>query len=335
VKLSPINLRPGLLIRPEWNAKAMALVGSAYARLWAAAGDRTAQAQAGRWLDWLVANSTAEVGLGWGYHFDVQTRFFAYRRGTPNVIATSFAAHALLDGYELLEDDRWANAALEACHFLVLTLREEEIERVYFRYLPAERELVHNANVLACSVLARTGALSGRDELEEHVRQALPTTLAAQHPDGSWPYSEAHGWVDNFHTGYVLEGLAFCDPLVPGVRLQLERGLDFWERELFLPDGTPKYFPERAMPLDAHNYAQAIETWLSVRSWRPEAFHLASRCAEQLVHRMLTPDGHVAFQERRLFTSRVPFVRWTAGPSFRALAGLELASVRTGASRGV
>ena len=37
----------------------------------------------------------ADTGLGWGYHFDVQTRFFAYRAGTPNMIATSFAAHAL------------------------------------------------------------------------------------------------------------------------------------------------------------------------------------------------------------------------------------------------
>ena len=328
MKLSPINLRPGLLIRPEWNAKAIALVASAYSRFSAAAGDPTAKAQAGRWLGWLVENSTADVGLGWGYHFDVQTRFFAYRRGTPNVIATSFAIHALLDGYELLGEDRWADAANEACDFLVSRLREQEIERVYFRYLPAEHELVHNANVLACSVLARTAALSGRVELEDHVRQALQSTLAAQCPDGSWPYSETHGWVDNFHTAYVLEGLAFCESLVPGARSQLERGLDYWEAELFLSDGTPKYFVERTSPLDAHNYAQAIETWLSVGSWRPEALRLADRCAHQLVERMLTPAGYVAFQERRLWTNRVPFVRWTTGPSFRALAGLELASVR-------
>ena len=33
VKLSPLNLRPALGVKPEWNAKALGLVASAYARL--------------------------------------------------------------------------------------------------------------------------------------------------------------------------------------------------------------------------------------------------------------------------------------------------------------
>jgi hypothetical protein len=44
-----------------------------------------------------------------------------------------------------------------------------------------------------------------------------------------------------------------------------------------------------------------------------------------LVERMLAPSGYVWFQERRLFTSRVPFIRWTTAPAFRALAGLLVA----------
>jgi hypothetical protein len=328
VKLSPLNLRPALRIVPAWNAKAIALVASAYARLGAARDDEGAREQARRWLGWLVENSTADVGLGWGYHFDVQTRFFSYPCGTPNVIATSFAAHALLDGRELLREERWGEAAERSCEFLLTRLLEDDGQRLYFRYLPAEKELVHNANVLGCAVLARTAALLGRDDLRETVRRALSATLDAQQPDGSWPYAEGegHGWVDNFHTGYVLEGLAACDPIVP-VR-QLERGVAYWERELFLPDGTPKYFAERIWPIDAHNYAQAIETWLAVAPRRQGALHAAEHCASQLVERMLTRDGHVAFQRRRWWTSRVPYVRWTTAPAFRALARLELVRSR-------
>jgi hypothetical protein len=324
VKLSPLNLRPALRIAPAWNAKAIALVASAYTRL-AATGDDTAAAPARRWLSWLVDEGSTEAGLGWGYHFDVQTRFFSYPRGTPNVIATSFAANALLDGSELLGDERWGEAAVRACDFLRDRLLEEDRGHVYFRYLPAERELVHNANVLGCSVFARTAVLSGRDDLVEMAQRALDVTLEAQRPDGSWPYAEGegHGWVDNFHTGYVLEGLAGCNAVIP-VESHLERGFDYWERELFLPDGTPKYFSDRVWPIDAHNYAQAIETWLAVASWRPGAFDAADRCAEQLVERMLTRDGHVAFQERRWWTSTVPFVRWTTAPALRAMAHLEL-----------
>ena len=323
VKLSPLNLRPALRIRREHNAKGIALVATAYVRL-AAAGDATAEPAARRWLAWLVEHSTAETGLGWGYHFDVQTRFFAYRRGTPNVIATSFAAHALLEGAETLADEEWARAAEQASGFLVERLLDEGGGRPYFRYLHAEAELVHNANVLACSVLARTAALRDRDDLAEVVRRALPATLEAQSADGSWPYAEGegHGWVDNFHTAYVLEGLAMTERALPAVRPPLERGLDFWERELFLPDGTPKYFANRVLPVDAHNYAQAIETWLAVAPWRPQSRDAAKRCARLLIERMLTPSGSVAFQQQRLWTSRVPFVRWTTAPTFRALARL-------------
>jgi hypothetical protein len=330
VKLSPLNVRPLLGIEPAWNAKAIALVASAYARLGAAHDDETARGEAGRWLGWLIENSTADVGLGWGYHFDVQTRFFSYPRGAPNVIATSFAAHALLDGRELLVEARWGEAAERSCEFLLARLLHEDPARTYFRYLAERDELVHNANVLACSVLARTARSGNRGDLLEVVRRALPATLQAQRPDGSWPYAEGgHGWVDNFHTGYVLEGLAECEAAVP-LRREVERGLDYWERELFLPDWTPKYYAEQLWPIDAHNYAQAIETWLAVASWRKGALDAAERCAAQLVERMLAPDGHVVFQRRRWWTSRVPYVRWSTAPAFRALARLELARARDG-----
>jgi hypothetical protein len=325
VKLTPVNVRPVLRITPEWNAKAIGLVASAYARLWAARRDETARVQALRWLEWLVANSTAEIGLGWGYHFDVQTRVFGYTRGTPNAIATSFASHALLDGHELIDDDeRWGAAAVRACRFLVETLLEDDGERLYVRYLPAERELVHNANVLACSVLARTAALLGRTELEQTVKDSLSSTLHAQEPDGSWPYSEEHKWVDNFHTGYVLESLGLCEGVDERIRPALERGFDYWEQALFLEDGTPKYTPSSLYPIDAHNYGQAIETWLSAVTWRIGARERAERCAHLLVERMLNPRGYVDFQQRRALRSRVPFVRWTTAPSFKALARLEL-----------
>ena len=42
--------------------------------------------------------------IAWGYEFDVQTRWAFYPRGTPNIIVTTFVAHAFLDWYELTGD---------------------------------------------------------------------------------------------------------------------------------------------------------------------------------------------------------------------------------------
>jgi polysaccharide biosynthesis protein VpsJ len=324
VKRSPVNLRPLLGIPRGWNPKAVALVASGYARLAAARRDESAVAQGRRWLDWLLLHPSAGGGLGWGYNFDVQTRFFAYAAGTPNTIATSFAAHALLDGAELLDEPRYAAAAEQSARFLVEQMLEEEAPRPYFRYLSGERALVHNANLLACSVVARSARVSG-GTADDRLPAAVGTSLEAQRSDGSWPYgaTSAAGWVDNFHTGYVLESLGECERLDPTIHPALERGFDFWERQLFLDDGTPKYTPRSTYPIDAHNYAQAIETWLSAAAWRDGALAQATRCARLLTERMLNEQGFVDFQQGRLLRSRVPFVRWTSAPSFRALARLE------------
>jgi hypothetical protein len=325
VKRSPVNLRPLLRIPQAHNAKALGLVASGYARLGAARGDETATLEAERWLDRLHESSTADVGLGWGYHFDVQTRFFSYRAGTPNAIATSFVGHALLDGLELLGLDRYAAAVREVGAFLLARLLDEDDAAPFFRYLPSERALVHNASLLACSVLARAAAVTG-ERLDARVVPAVRTSLAAQRPDGFWPYAvgPAGDWVDNFHTGYVLESLAACQGAVEDLRPALERGLESWQRDLFEADGTPRHSTTSLYPIDAHDYAQAIETWLSVAAWWPAALERAERCAQLLVDRLLDPRGHVAFQRGRFLTNRVPFVRWTTAPTFRALARLEL-----------
>jgi hypothetical protein len=195
--------------------------------------------------------------------------------------------------------------------------------------VPAEQPLVHNANLLACSVAVRTSVLR-EEPLDERVVAAVETSVEAQRDDGSWPYAAGSlgDWVDNFHTGYVLESLGRCAASIDGLSEALERGFDFWERELFLPDGQPRPAPRRRFPIDAHDYAQAIDTWLSAVDRRRGALERAERTARLVVTQMLNPAGYVNFRRGRHLTSRVPFVRWTTAPVFRALAGVELARSR-------
>jgi hypothetical protein len=327
VKLSPVNVRPLLRVTPAWNAKALGLVASAYARLWAEGGDESAREEAERLLVWLTEHHAGPGdSMAWSYHFSVQTRFFAYDRDTPNTIATSFVAHAFLDAAELFGEKRWGEPVLAAARYLVSRMLVDG----HFRYVPHEDELIHNANALACAVLARAGRLLGEESLLEPARNALAATLAAQRSDGSWPYAEGPSgdWVDNFHTAYVLESLAHCVDLHPEALARLERGLDYWQRALFLSDGTPKYFPHRIYPIDAHCYASAIDAWLAASEYRPEGVAQAERIAQLLIERMLDGAGFVHFQQRRFWASRVPFVRWTTAPAFRALAGVLLERAR-------
>jgi hypothetical protein len=324
VKRSPLNLRPLLRVEPAHDSKALGLVASGYARLAIARDDEAARAAARRWLGQLVAKAVSDgPGRAWGYHFPVRTRFFGYARGTPNTIATSFVAHAFLDGLELLGESRFGDTARAASLFLFEHMHDDAGH--FFRYLPKEEELVHNANLLACSVAVRMAALLG-EPLDGRVEEAVATSASAQRSDGSWPYaaSSSGSWVDNLHTGYLLESLGRCTALVGGLESGLAHGFDYWERELFESDGAPRPRPDRRFPRDAHDYAQAIDTWLSAASWREGALARAERAAELLVRDLLNPRGYVDFQRGRALTNRVPFIRWTTAPTFRALGGLEL-----------
>jgi hypothetical protein len=323
VKRSPINLRPLVGIRPARNHKAIGLVASAYAALGSMADDDAA-ISAARWLDWLEAESVVAADeAAWAYHFDVQTRFFRYLAGSPNTIATAFVAHAFLDAVELLGDEARLETARRASRFLVRRMLVGDRGKPFFRYIPGDTKLIHNANLLACAVLVRTARLGGPAEFAEIAERSLQTTLAAQRPDGSWPYADGpgQGWVDNFHTGYVLESLAFCAELA-GVRPALARGAVFWGQEMFLADGTPKYYPDRTYPLDAHCYATAIDTLLALPAGSPAPGVPVEAVAALLIRDMLRTDGSVVFQRHGHWANRVPFVRWSAAPSFRSLARL-------------
>ena len=322
VKLSPLNLRPLLGIRPAYNQKAIGLVASAYARL----GERE---QATRWLDWLCANRAdplpgsprpapgAPAPWAWAYNFPVQTRVFAYPPNSANTIATSFVAHAFLDAADCLGAEaaaRWEEPIRGTCAFLLDSMLVEQPGRCFFRYIPGDDQLIHNATTLAAAVLARAARVYGDPALADPAHAAIRPTLAAQADDGTWPYAEGtHAWVDNFHTGYVLMSLAHF----PEAADPLRRGVAVWERELFLADGTPKYYAGSLYPIDAHCYAQAVETWVSVRD-----LAAARREAELMVARMLDPRGFLWFQQRGRITSKVPFVRWTTAPALQAIAGL-------------
>jgi hypothetical protein len=323
VKASPVNVRPLLGIRPARNQKAIGLVASGYGYL-GACGDEAAALAATRLCEWLVAGHVGgPAGCAWGYHFDVQTRFFAYPAGSPNTIATTFVGHALLDVAERLGDLRWVEPVVDAGRYLVGTMLVERDGATYFRYIPDDDKLIHNANLLACALLVRIDRLLQGNSLRPIAESAVAASLGAQRPDGSFPYSDwsSQGWVDNFHTGYVLESLAACGEL-PGVRAPLERGVAYWERELFLADGRPKYYASRVRPEDGHCYAQAIDTWLALDQMGLPRRREARRMAALLIDRMLSRDGTVVFRRRRLLSNRVPFVRWTTAPSFRALARL-------------
>jgi hypothetical protein len=327
VKRSPLDLRPVLGIPSGRSPVTLAHAACAYARNGFLADD-LARARLNAALASLRSLRCPAYALpAWGYHFDVQTRVFFYPRGAPNSIATSFAALALLDAHAATGDPELLALAEGAGDFFLTHVPQTtDGEGAFFGYLAGDRTPIHNANTLVCAVLAELWERTGRDDFGEAARRGLLYTLGHQRGDGSWPYGERAdlSWVDNFHTGYVLESLIRCRRagLDGGIAPALERGLRHYEDALFLPDGTPKYTPESVYPVDVQCAAQGIQTFALAAADDPRHLTAARRVFAYARARLRRRDGAVVFQRRRLWTNRTAHPRWGVAPMLHALTHL-------------
>ncbi len=336
VKRSPLDLRPLLGVPPGLNAAALAWVTSSYALDGFLPEDlRMARLEECiQRLQRLRLNRFEEAC--WSYHWDLQTRVFFYPKTDPNTIATSFAAMAFLDAYERTGEPHLLEVAMSSGDFFLRRVPQTKAEGgAYFGYLVGDRSPIHNANLLACAVLARLARHGGPPRLKAAARAGVGFALAHQRPDGSWPYGEKPDlkWVDNFHTGYVLDSLMICheagiDDRIPSA---LERALDHYRRKLFLSDGTPKYFADSVYPIDAQSIAQGIQTLALASTYDPANADLAWKVYRYGRRRMRRADGTYFFQRRRFWKNPTTHVRWVMAPMMLGLTHL-LRTTKPGAT---
>jgi hypothetical protein len=254
-------------------------------------------------------------GAAWGYNFDWQSRNFFAPREMPTIVATAFAARALVEG-GLHEEAR------SVCEFIKKDLpRSVDSEtEVCFSYAPNSNTRVFNASLLAAEVLASTG----ESELAE---RATRYVVNNQQPDGSWFYGAdpKQSWIDNFHTAYILFSLQRIINSTPyGAEFQpaLERGYEYWKNNFFLADGWPKYYHDDPYPADAHAAASAIITFLECRSLDRDALKMAQKVATWTIQHLRDRRGFFYYQRRRFRTIRKPYMRWTEAWMLYALSRL-------------
>ena len=233
--------------------KALGAFGSAALRLDAHGGNGAIpRAHATAALELLDADRSAGPAA-WAYPWDNQFRWSFYPAGTPNIVATVYAARALAEAAERWDRPAWARRAQRAAEWV----RDELLQpQGFFAYHPGTTRLVHNANLLGAQLVHQV-----LDE-PELVRRSVATTLEAQRPDGSWPYGDGDnlGFVDCFHTAYKLDCLSRLAELDPAIGPAVRAGAEHWLASFFLPDGTVTLWPDRRWPEDAHSTGTALTT---------------------------------------------------------------------------
>jgi hypothetical protein len=323
LKRLPLNLRPLLLTPKTYNPKGLGLLLSGYANLYRMKPDEIIQQKMEKLVDLIMELiSPGYSGACWGYPFPWQSGFSFFPRFTPTIVNTAFVGCALMDAGELLKRQEYKDTARSACDFILNDIiQTESEEEIFFSYTPMDRSRVVNATVLGARLLSRVYRFTGEKILAEKARKAVTFTLNQQRPDGSWVYGgqRVQYWVDNFHTGFVLESLSdyiqFSEDSQPFDALK--RGLDFYANHFFLQDGTPKYYQSRIHPIDAHTI-QTLITLTKCR-WVQNNNDLLDRVADWFITKMQDESGYFYYQIGRLYTNKISYWRWSQAWAFLAL----------------
>jgi hypothetical protein len=104
---------------------------------------------------------------------------------------------------------------------------------------------------------------------------------------------------------------------------EMMTGYEYWKKTFFLPDGTPRYYDRKTLPLDIQCSSQAIDTLVFFNDRDPENLALALKVAQWTIENMQDRSGY--FYYRRYspwLVNKTPTLHWGQATMMCALAGL-------------
>lgn len=332
LELLPNLSREIFNVKKEINPKAIGLLARGYLCSYKKYGNPANMKKAEGCLKWLQHNcSKGYHGCCWGYPFDWQSRIFI-PRSTPSGVVTSIVAHAFLDAYEITKKKSYLKTAESCCNFILndLNIHKKNDNEICFSYTPLDSYHVHNANLFSASVLIRLYGFNKKDDYKKFSIKAINFTMKYQNPDGSWYYwappDKLDYRIDNYHTGFVLESLNICRRIMKKefkYHIELEKGLDFYAKNLFLENGISKMQNNSIYPIDIHSCAQGIITFAELKDFNTDYFYLVDKIANWTIANLQDEKGFFNYRLYKSgYISKIPFIRWGGAWMFRALSYL-------------
>jgi rhamnogalacturonyl hydrolase YesR len=325
-KRSPINFRRVTGVKKDYNPKALGLFLSSYCNMYNKNSERIYLEYIQFFSEKLVELQNKEwSGSCWGYNFDWQARAFFQPKNTPTVVATVFNANALLDAYEIIKDEKLLKTARSSCDFILNDLNRtfDKKGNFSFSYSPLDKSIVFNASLLGSRLLARIYNFTHEINLIEESKKSVDFCCNFQNEDGSWAYGTLpfHQWVDNFHTGYNLECISDYMKFSgdTSYRSHLENGFNYYINHFFTREGIPRYYNDSVYPIDIHASAQMVITLVKLGKFE-EQKELINKVLGWTIENMQSEKGYFYYQVNKLFSSKIPYMRWAQAWMFYALS---------------
>lgn len=323
---SPVNFRPLLGIKPQPSTKGRGYMAAGYLKMYQTTGDESYLRKAESCLEWLIEHKSPKFAEhSWANHFDYASRGGRYGKHDSIIVWTALIGQAFVDAFDVTGRTRYLDIANSVCRWILQLPRQRTPTGTGIAYHMQAEGTVHNASMLGAALLARTWRHTRRQEYLDLAQAAMEYSCTRLRDDGSWWYAE-HGtnhWIDNFHTGYNLDSLKCYidetgDTTWSG---HLDRAFDYFFAHFFEPSGRPKYYHNRAYPIDIQCASQAIETLVKFSDRGPEVLDTAVKVAEWTITKMQDQTGYFYYRRYPMsIIARIPMLHWGQATMFNALS---------------
>ncbi len=325
VKECPFNLRPVLGIKKEKNPKGLALFGLAYLNLFLLTRDEIYLNKFSAISDWFIENNHCADSnfLGFGYNFEWQTYGIAKKKNSPNAVVSVFVGEMYLKAFEVTDNQEYLEYAKRVANFLVEKLHKTTTQNgtIAFSYFEEEiPAIVINVQALIGAFLIKLWKYSNQKDYRK-IATGLFQLIDLNKTDYyAWYYTipkdKSHITHDNYHTGYVLDG--FFDYLKTTEDHEFLQtylnGLKFYQDNLFLPSGAPKWMWDKPYPHDIHGSAQGILTFSKAAQFDTTYHKQAEKVLHWTIGNLYRPkESDFIYRKGRLMKWNVSYMRWCNG----------------------
>lgn len=325
IKRLPVNLRKLIGIRKSINPVTIGLLIPAYSYLAKLnSSNKGILEEVNSLLDILEKiSSKGYSGICWGYDFDWEAKYAKIPAYTPTIVATGIITNGLFESYKLLKIERMYEMCKSACSFINKDLnRNYEGNTFCWSYSPYDNQKVFNATLKGARLFSQVYSIEKTNyNLIEQAKQTVLYVINSQNPDKSWSYSKGDSriWVDNFHTGYVLDCLReYKDNSEDkSPETSIKTGFEYYINSFFKDNIIPKYYNNSLYPIDSTAIAQSIITLTNFNN-----LEMAKNIAQWSIKNMQDGDGYFYYQRHRLYTNKISYMRWSNAWMFNALAKL-------------
>jgi len=328
VKRSPFNLRKLLAVPKGKNPVTLGLCIQAYSYLSEVYVEEKKNYL--KKIDDLIEELIELIPEGysgscWGYDFDWEARYASIPAYQPTIVATGFIVNSLFECYRLTGNEKAKELIIGTKDFIL-----KDINRTYeddgsfvFSYSPFDQQKVFNASMKGVRILSFIYHFTKDEELKSTTLKAVDYVIDSQNENGSWFYSKRSTgeWVDNYHTGYILDCLDdfinYCNPTDKKYEVALKKGIDYYKMNFFEKNKIPKFYDNSIYPIDCTSTGQSILTLT-----RFGEYETANNVASYIIDTMQDEKGYFYFRIFKNYQIKTSFMRWSNAWMFVAFSKL-------------